>query len=288
MKTEKSHVPVWLLSVLLLLSGCDQARSEREPPVDEGEMAPQVRWLKRATNATNQVDDWLHGSPRQAPRGAKPELIVENNRITLDGKLLVLEAPVAEWWAVLGPPSRQDRLGSIQVWDNLGIGVTTNAESYEEQLITDMTRQFNASGPKPDDAYERERHKWKQTLDQAKKSGVFEVSSLFVNIRSVPGRDTDDDGKPVLRNAFKGYLQVNDIGVDADSTLRDVFRWSDKSKHPLSYHCLRLNELRRCTANTEVVENGPSMDFGFRVDETEQRRVMSFSFSCEDCPRPAP
>ncbi|WP_155836287.1 DUF7738 domain-containing protein [Burkholderia sp. AU4i] len=276
--------PIWapLLAVLMFFSGCSRAQSESPSAPGHDTEDRVIGLLGQAVNIAEQVDDLAHGVPRKAPRGAKPELIVENNHITLDGKLLVLNAPVSEWWKILGLPSRQDRRGSIQVWDSLGIGLITSLDSRTEQRLNELTTRYRESN------LEIRLSEKRKVLDEAQESGLFNVSSFYVNIRPEPGPDIDEDGDPVLRQIFKGYLQVNGVGVDAESTLREVSRWGSKSKHPLFYDCLRLDELRRCTANTEVVENGPRMSFGFDVDETKERHVMSFGFSCWRCPRPTP
>lgn len=276
-----------LLAILLLSSGCSRVQPEHPsapgPGVEEGV----IQLLDKMLELTERADDLVHGVPRKASRGAKPELIVEINRITLDGQRLVLEAPVSEWWKVLGPPSRQDRLGEVLVWDSLGIGVTTRVDEGTEKALASLAERFYDTNPTSDEAYGKHRERRNQMLDKAQKSGAYQVSSLYVRLRDNSGPDTDADGEPMLRGAFKGYLQVNGVSVDAETTLREISRWGRKSRHPLFYDCLRLDELRRCSAHTEVVENGPTMDFGFSVDGTEQRRITSFSFSCEGCPPPA-
>ncbi|WP_372437210.1 hypothetical protein ACCM60_18990 [Pseudomonas chlororaphis subsp. aureofaciens] len=281
MKPYAPHTRAWLLTTLLLLSSCVQAQSE--PAEGRGAIESLTRWLKRATDATEAIENRIHGVPRKAPRGAQPELIAENGCVTWDGKPLALGAPVAEWWKVLGPPSRQDRFGKMQAWDHLGILLTTDAHSYLDQLYTDISKQISKSdAPLSSDSYEKYRPQ--QQLDEAKQKGVFKVEFVVVSIRPEPGPDVDEDGNLILRQAFKGYLQVNGIGIDNQSTLREVSRWSEKSSHPLSFGCLRLDELRRCSASNGMI--GATFD----VDRTEQRNLIDFAFfgDAKSCTRPTP
>lgn len=282
MTMKKPIPPILLATMFLLFSSCGLAQSDSTPKNDE-EPDVVLRWLKRATDATEAIENRIHGVPRKAPRGAQPELIAENGCVTWDGKPLALGAPVAEWWKVLGPPSRQDRFGKMQAWDHLGILLTTDAYSYLDQLYTDISKQISKSdAPLSSDSYEKYRPQ--QQLDEAKRKGVFKVEFVVVSIRPEPGPDVDEDGNLILRQAFKGYLQVNGVGIDNQSTLREVSRWSEKSSHPLSFGCLRLDELRRCSASNGMI--GATFD----VDRTEQRNLTDFAFfgDAKSCTRPNP
>ncbi|WP_372437209.1 hypothetical protein ACCM60_18985 [Pseudomonas chlororaphis subsp. aureofaciens] len=279
---KKPLSPILLATTLLFFSSCGQAQSDSTPKNDE-EPDFVLRWLKRATDATEAIDDRIHGVPRKAPRGAQPELIAENGCVTWDGKPLALGTPVAEWWKVLGPPSRQNRDGKMQAWDNLGILLLTDADSHFNRLLKSMTEQISASGaPWPKNSLEH--YRVPQTMAQYKKDGVFKVEFVVVSIRPEPGPDVDEDGNLILRQAFKGYLQVNGVGIDNQSTLREVSRWSEKSSHPLSFDCLRLTELRRCSASNGMI--GATFD----VDRTEQRNLTDFAFfgGAKSCTRPSP
>ncbi|WP_268800873.1 DUF7738 domain-containing protein [Pseudomonas huanghezhanensis] len=67
-------------------------------------------------------EDWSQGI-RRIPKGAKPEIIVNDGKITFNGKILKIGDDIESWKKVIGgnPRAMLDR--RIYVWDDLGFKV---------------------------------------------------------------------------------------------------------------------------------------------------------------------
>lgn len=87
---------------------------------------------------------------RLVARGAKPEFIVRDDRIYLDGKLLSLGSSLSTWLhAIPGAPKcSSDKSGlTLCVWDDLGIMVGTSAKHPNIAKFVDIT--LNVEPPDP-------------------------------------------------------------------------------------------------------------------------------------------
>ena len=140
--------------------------------------------MRKGAEKAGAIPDY--GKPRIVPKGAKPEIVIKDDKITYNGKQLVLRAHLSKWEKVLGQASRRSegKLAHLFVWDNLGL-----------DLVTDT----------------------RNTVDQIK---------IYINKRPIDpykGLVTHNpDGTPITpdvdytpKQAFSGYLELDGFGIDA-------------------------------------------------------------------------
>ncbi|WP_268800346.1 DUF7738 domain-containing protein [Pseudomonas huanghezhanensis] len=80
-----------------------------------------ITWEK-TKQELKRFEDWSQGI-RRIPKGAKPEIIVNDGKITFNGKILKIGDDIESWKKVIGgnPRAMLDR--RIYVWDDLGFKV---------------------------------------------------------------------------------------------------------------------------------------------------------------------
>ncbi|SJZ81668.1 hypothetical protein [Novilysobacter spongiicola] len=161
----------------------------------------QSQWIQAKEGIGNALNE-----PRQIPRGAEPEITVEGARITFDGKFLTLGDDFTEWVEVLGEDYRPAVPGyeyeTTFVWDN--IGVIVEWDSTDNRIVEHVGIRLN-------------------------------FNSLYEEWE--PGYDNHRPGAgSVPANMFRGYLEVNGVAVDHNSTVFEVNRRADGR---LSISCSR-------------------------------------------------
>ncbi|WP_411832400.1 hypothetical protein [Pseudoxanthomonas mexicana] len=139
-------------------------------------------------------------APREIKRGAKPEIIIKGDQITFDGKPLRLRADVKEWIEVLGPNFRIYR-GDL-IWDEKGLIAILHPQNKSKVRTLSVELNFKQLYEEWDPEY--------------KESG--------------PGK------KGVPKEFFKGYLEINGLPIDAQSTIHETNR---RAHGELSISCSR-------------------------------------------------
>lgn len=208
------------LVLLLALVGCDFAR---------GQWSEAREGIREALTP-----------PREIKRGARPEVIINGNDITFDGKRLRLGADVQEWIDVLGPNFRE-RLG-ILIWDDTGLLVTLHHQRKQEVRSLGVELNFKQLYSEYEPEYE------------TYKPGVSNAPAHF----------------------FKGYLEINGLAIDAQSTIRETNR---RSNGELSIRCSK--GINICNDDISV-GTGAVVPY-FEVDSRKEDSIIyGISVSLED------
>lgn len=134
------------------------------------------------------------GKPRIVPRGARPEIIIKDSKVTYNGRELVLGAGLKEWESVLGASFRIDEnnLSAVLVWDNFGFSVIVDKNG-----------------------------EWKDRVVQIK----IYLSQVVIDTHLT--NQSDGKPSPVLvaitpKKAFSGYLELDGFGIDAKTEFWEV------------------------------------------------------------------
>jgi hypothetical protein len=199
------------LLALLFVGGCDFAR---------GQWSEFKEGYREATTA-----------PREINRGAKPEVIVNGNDITIDGQPLRLGADAQEWVDVLGSGFRKHYRAFI--WDEKGLSALPYPNDENKVVALSVTLNFKQSSSQGEPAHEELR------------SG----------------------GNHVPKEPFKGYLEINGLAVDAQSTIRET---NLRSNGELSIRCSK--GINICSDSIGRGEDAPLLYF--EVDGREEESVI--------------
>jgi len=177
----------------LLLCAC-QAKDGTGPTNASPQAAssPSSALTGRAKQAWQAMKSW--GQARVVAKGAKPELVIQGDAITFDGRPLVLGSTIDQWKATIGTaPRHLPELATIYVWDDLGMRVMTSLD--HPTRVTQLTVQVN---PQPIDPYE----------------GLVTKSPDGSAVQRAP--------VITPRKTFAGYLELDGYGIDAKTTFADI------------------------------------------------------------------
>lgn len=148
---------------------------------------------RKAAQAVGAAKDF--GQPRVVKRGAKPEIILKDSSLSVDGDLK-FGSPIEVWKKKLGGEPRcrgEAPRMSICVWDTLGLEVGTNDGSSPtvEFLVVHL------SIPTKDPA---------EALFKTNADGTPSAPSI--------------EWRP--RNPFAGYLELDGFGIDAETKFWEI------------------------------------------------------------------
>lgn len=130
---------------------------------------------------------------RIVPRGAKPEIIIKGDKVTYNGKRLILGSSLREWEKVLGKPNRRSegKLAHLFVWDSFGFDLVTDTKNKVDQIKIYINK-------RPVDPYE----------------GLV--------THSADGSPIKPDVDYAPKQAFSGYLELDGFGIDAKTELWEL------------------------------------------------------------------
>lgn len=185
-------------------------------------------------------------TPREIPRGAKPEVFIKGNVLTYNGHALRLGSLLDEWTKVLGTDYRPSTPGdknpkdAILVWDNLGLVLHLDWQGNRTVRSVEVDLSFKQLYEKgsPD--------------GESHKPGTGSVPTHF----------------------FKGYLEVNDVAIDEKSTIRET---NSRANGKLSISCSEGINL----CSDDKAPAGTPTPY-FEVDSRKENSVIyAVSFSKE-------
>lgn len=212
------------LCILFALTGCDYASDYATS-----------QW----SQAKEGIADALR-EPRQIPRGAKPEIILDHDKITFDGKPLRLGDDLQNWVKILGTNYRPWKVSEdvpqphTFIWDDLGVVVSTAWQG--KKTVESISVELN---------FKQIYEKWEPDFKDHK-PGIGVIPAKF----------------------FRGYLQINGVPIDAKSTIREVNR---RANGNLSIHCSR--GINVCTDYLTPVDAGAPF-IGFGVDSRKEDSLI--------------
>lgn len=140
--------------------------------------------MRKGAEKAGAIPDY--GKPRIVPKGAKPEIVIKGDKITYNGKQLVLGASLREWERILGKPNRrdEDKPPALLVWDNLGFHVMADTKNKVDQIKIYINK-------RPIDPYK----------------GLV--------THNPDGTPITPDVDYAPKQAFSGYLELDGFGIDA-------------------------------------------------------------------------
>jgi hypothetical protein len=182
----------------------------------EGDHPLQDAWnraLKRGAEKAQEMENL--GRPRVVKKGAKPEIIIKGETITIDGKTVAVGGTLDSWKNALpGTPScevgnpRKKLAATICYWHHAGIELLTFHSNFD---------------------------------------AVKQVS-IYLNLESFEASDhviTYPDGTKVMPkgrfqpdHAFPGYLEIDGYGIDSKTEFWEVSRSVDPQRN---LHCGTLD-----------------------------------------------
>jgi hypothetical protein len=171
------------------------------------------RALKKSAEKASEIENL--GKPRVVKRGAKPEIIIKGETITIDGKMVAIGGTLDSWKNALpGTPSclagdTQKRLQGLCDWNNLGITLSTSPSNLK--LVSGIAIYVNLEPPDP-----------------------------YANlVRTLPnGKPAPPPQKTHPDHAFPGYLELDGYGIDAKTEFWEVRRSVDAKRN---LHCGTLD-----------------------------------------------
>jgi hypothetical protein len=186
---------------LLAVAGCNAADVADKLPDAKQRAAAEERYLKGLNELRKQFNEKEYGKARIVPKGAKPEIILQDDTILFNGKPLVLGAPLQDWKDIFSAPHRCTKPGKISpiacTWDELGIQILTS--SSNKDIVSQLTIYLN---PRPTDPFDpNSRSSSKRHLFPDDKSERLEVDS---------------------RQPFTGYLELDNFGIDAKTQFWEI------------------------------------------------------------------
>ena len=140
--------------------------------------------MRKGAEKAGAIPDY--GKPRIVPKGAKPEIIIKGDKITYNGKQLVLGASLREWEKIFGKPTRrdEDKPPVLLVWDSLGFHIMADNKKKVDQIKIYINK-------RPIDPYK----------------GLV--------THNPDGTPITPDVDYTPKQAFSGYLELDGFGIDA-------------------------------------------------------------------------
>lgn len=174
-----------------LLVSCDERDAQKTPqlpPIDDVSIQKIGQRLKQ--KASKKIKEMMEaGQPRIVPRSAKPEIILKNDQIRIDGKLVVMGEPIERWKAAIPGKYRcKGEHGDIACdWDDLGITLLA-----ERGMVKHFTVYFNLTP-------------W------------MEFARTGPDGAWVPPYP---DTRP--KHPFRGYFELDGYGIDANTQFWEI------------------------------------------------------------------
>lgn len=130
-----------------------------------------------------------YGKPRIVPKGAKPEIVIKDDKIMFNGRLLQFGKPINEWKKIFMSKARCDsnKIATACVWDDIGIQAGTKPGG-KRGAVTYLTIFLN-----------------KRPIDPYKGLVTHNPDGTLIT--------PDVDYAP--KQAFSGYLELDGFGIDA-------------------------------------------------------------------------
>lgn len=191
------------LTSLALLLVCTLAHGGISERIDQA-----MQWTGDRLNRWGDEDRaQARGQARSAPRGAQPQVLIQRsgvdefgdprfaNGFTFAGHVLKPGHSLQRAIDVLGPDSRQG-LNGTRIWDSLGITVQSQWPHVHD---------FN-----PADKVEDQPITWVYLH-------LNNTGPAVLDIRDSPARP------------FPGYLELDQVGIDAMTTLKDIRTLADRT-----------------------------------------------------------
>ncbi|OEZ63606.1 hypothetical protein [Duganella sp. HH105] len=206
------------LFILLILSGPAHTASEQKPADSSVKKSMADLWnnaVRKAAQATGtETQEHSYGEPRTVSRGARPEIILRQDKILYNGKMLELGKTASQWDSILPGERRCDDLSSPSWcnWDDLGILV--GFTDKKPKKISYVTIYLRLPEVDPND-------------------GLVTMSAdgtvLPPLVRFYP------------KSPFPGYLELDGYGMDRHTMFWEVLKRAEKKRN---IHC----GLRDCVA----------------------------------------
>jgi len=147
--------------------------------------------MRKGAEKAGAVPDY--GKPRIVPKGAKPEIVIKGDKITYNGKQLVLGTSLREWEKTLGKPTRRSegKLAHLFVWDYFGFDLVTDTKNKVDQIKIYINK-------RPIDPYKN------------------------LVTHNPDGTPITPDVDYTPKQAFSGYLELDGFGIDAKTELWEL------------------------------------------------------------------
>lgn len=147
--------------------------------------------------------------PRQVIRGARPEITLQRDGLRINGSLIALGQPMAEWIKVIPGAPRCDRKPSVFkiktcVWDGLGIHLMEYRSTVFQFDI------FFYLSP------------WDESESTGADGTVY---------------PPEKDWRPM--HPFTGYFEIDGYGIDGNTTFHDISVSVDRER---GLHCGRVDD----------------------------------------------
>lgn len=160
-----------------------------------------VELARKASEEAEAAKDY--GQARIVPRGASPEIVIQRDQISVNGKGLKLGESLDKWIKALPTEPVCDRGGPRVLcnWHTLGIQVLTDRQRNEVVVEVGIYVALESN----------------------------EMWKYFT--RTPDGRPIEPptDWKP--KNAFKGYLELDGFGIDATTKFWEIRKSADPKRH---------------------------------------------------------
>lgn len=153
-----------------------------------------------------------YGTPRHVSRGKKPEVIIRNDTITINGQPVYMFDTVDSWISALGPPSNGCKFQKITgycVW--LKYGITISTDNREGKPLVDAAILY-LNVPQYSPYFFQE----KSDSEQGQKAK----------------KDTEKPPRKPMQ-LFPGYLEINGYGLNADTKQWEVLKGAKSWKDPI-------------------------------------------------------
>jgi len=154
-----------------------------------------------------------YGTPRHVPRGKKPEVIIRNDTITVNGQPVYMFQSIDSWIRAFGSPSddcKFEKNNSICGWLDYGLILSTD-NSEGKTLVVNAIFYLNV----PEYSYfffpeKRDTNPYEKSKNNTKKSLA----------------------KPM--QVFPGYIEINGYGLNAETKLWEVLKGAKSWEDPVN------------------------------------------------------
>lgn len=153
-----------------------------------------------------------YGTPRHVSRGKKPEVIIRNDTITINGQPVDMFDTVDSWISALGPPSNGCKFQKITgycVWLKYGITISTDNREGKPLVVAAI---LYLNVPQYSPYFFQE----KSDSEQGQKAK----------------KDTEKPPRKPMQ-LFPGYLEINGYGLNADTKQWEVLKAAKSWKDPI-------------------------------------------------------